>query len=427
MALTELEIHPAALNGISTCYRETGVAACGAGHFEQGLWERDAIIGTLWATSQGGVENLVQTRKVLDFFLDQAPLVPYRQLPYNHLSYFLNRTHFPGFQGIDRKAPLLKRLANLEQYRDGGSPLMADTFLILMLAGNYLSSAHIGQDEKEGFWHDHNKHITDFFRDYWKQFVFFKDLIDESPLTSRADCVLKSGNVLLTNILWYKTVVDLSKGIEQFHPKWAKGLKLTAGKIKQAINRQFWPEDPQRRHYIDWVDRKKQPHNYCETLSNCWAIVSGVADREKADKILDFMEEKMIFGDDEQMKLVGTVHPAYEDKVLDRALVIGGFRQWYNAGKMGVFWPEMGTMFAAALKTAGRDEAAEKAIGWVEKLLDRHDTLHEIYDQAGEPIEAKLIWPVSSYKSPKSFAMALGTYLWVKANWNNLQPENLLY
>ena len=106
-----------------------------------------------------------------------------------------------------------------------------------------------------------------------------------------------------------------------------------------------------------------------------------------------------------------TVDPAYGPEVVDRGQRWIGFSEWYNSG---VYWPEITLVYVAALKKAGAGEKAEKALTVVENLIKEYQTLHEAYDSQSRPMEKKFLRGLIRYRSPVDFAMALGTYLWVK-------------
>ncbi|PIV09517.1 hypothetical protein COS31_03860 [Candidatus Roizmanbacteria bacterium CG02_land_8_20_14_3_00_36_15] len=408
--------------GLDRCARSIGYAACGKkeGHFDQGVWLRDAVWGGLGSLSTADEKKLQTVRASLNFFLDQSPLIPYRSMSYIHALYMLShaKLKIPAHLEKDRTIPLAKILLNPDILA-GKSQHMADNFLILMLAGNYLSSQNVSNDEKKEFWQAHQNHLKDFFRSYLDEFVNDStSLITEAALSTRQDSICKSGNVLLTNVLWYKTLLDLRDGvIVAGNDEWSKQLIAMTNILKNNINKLFWPQlDETRSHYLDWVDEKGERYDYFDSLANFWAIVTGIADQARAEKILaEVSNGNMRFG---QYQLVETVnHPGYPDRLIDRGLRILRFSQWYNSGDKGIFWPEVSILFAAALKKTGKELEAKEALGKIEDLIIRHKGLHEIYFADGTPGRGGVF---NGYRAPFNFTMALGTYLWVKANWENL-------
>lgn len=153
----------------------------------------------------------------------------------------------------------------------------------------------------------------------------------------------------------------------------------------------------------------------------------ALADREQASRILEFAAREEMSN---SVGLTKVVFPPY-DKEVSRGLKVLGDPNYYNGGGQSCgCWPDIACLHAAALKIIGQDEEADRKLEVVKKLLERHGTLHEIYDDSGEPREFVEYFPWLRKPAPISkrfgrracpdFAMALGTFLWVKTNWENL-------
>ena len=414
-----------AVDALRRCYKDRhAISACGeGGNFSQGVWLRDAVWGALGALAAGEETDVQKAKQVLELFLPYSPDIPFRIMPYCQALYLINlRIKNPSSDG-EQKVPRTKRLLNRGSFR--GEPTeVADSFLILMLAGNYLSSVNVSIEEKKDFWSNHQNHIEDFLNAPNKQFLFNNPdprsvLIYEGPLGSRQDAILKSGYVFLTNVLWYKTLVDLAAGIGQVgENRTVNNLEKQARQLRYTLNHLFWNEE--KGHYIDWLTKEGEKFDYFDSLANFLAVAAGVADPEQRKYILDFVttKENLI---NKSSGLVASVDRPYAPNLIDRGMRLVRFPGYYNGGDLGVFWPETTIMYAAALKADGRDHEAGIKLSTIENYLLRNRTLYEAYDGSGDPLDRRIAYGIHRYRSPSDFAMALGNYLWVKANWDRLQ------
>lgn len=192
--------------------------------------------------------------------------------------------------------------------------------------------------------------------------------------------ILRCGKLLYNNVLWYKSLRCLEE----------LGLgKHNADKVKLLINKLFWPEKEGERSfnitsqgwlsaYKEMVKRNRKFYlshvscerfvALCDTLANSLAIIWGVADKTKREKILNYFAEK-------------NLSSPYPIRVLDPPLTKGGsiwqrdlerlkkphHQSWpycyHNAG----IWPYVGGFYILALLKAGR---RKKALEELRKLAE---------------------------------------------------------
>lgn len=146
--------------------------------------------------------------------------------------------------------------------------------------------------------------------------------------------------------------------------------------------------------------------------------------QEQTEKILNYVttnENQLIYGDKNNIGFVASsLHPFGKDLYDGLFTLFKRISYWNNFGRNGIFWPEITLMYAAALKKGGRNSEAQTTLNWMENLLQKDKTLYEIYDSDAAPANYKKILGFINRDSPKSFSMALGLYLWVKSNWEEL-------
>ena len=408
-----------ALGALRKNYTQKGINACEIGSFAGERWLRDSVWSLLWATKSGNREDLFKTRQVIDDFLQDSPNVPLVISEYNHIGSFFgikipehNKRHYEISKG---KSILNPEIRHIKEKKP------RDSFLILMLAGNYLSSPILSSDEKKEFWEKHELHIKSFLNKHLEEYVSEDSLLlKEFPFSTRRDCLKISGISHQTNVYWYKTITDLAKGAEMYDQEYSEYLRNAGEKIKENTNNLFWHDN----HYLDWIDEKGKSQDYFDPLGDFWAIVSGMTTPEQTDKILDYValhEGELLYGDKDNIRFFASSLRPFKKKHYDGIFTL--FKRisyWNNHGKEGVFWPEITLMYAAALKKGGRDDEAQITLNWMDKLLQKDQTFYEIYGSNAMPFNYTKILGFIKRDSPKSFSMALGLYLWVKSNWEEL-------
>ena len=190
--------------------------------------------------------------------------------------------------------------------------------------------------------------------------------------------VQRSGKVLYNNILHCKALLcvhELGVALGEEGPNGAI-------EMKRMINLVFWPDgevrncwssgwdaefydeiiDLDREHYLNYLSYETYDDS-CDVGAHCMAILWDIADPEKRDKILNYMESRH-------------VDRPFPVRVLEPVIVQPGAswnskidiyrpRHWqnlpycyHNAG----IWPWIGGFYVAALVKAGRQACAQKAL-----------------------------------------------------------------
>lgn len=213
-------------------YTSKGVKACETGNFEDERWLRDSVWSLLYAAKAGSQEDLLKTRQVLDDFLRNSPSIPHKISTYNHELLFLFGLKIPRLRQRDYEMPRIKSILNPE-VRHLPDRKLRDSFLILMLAGNYLSSSNLSQEEKQDFWLKHESHIKNFLHEYLNKYASNDLLVTEYPFSTRRDCIKTSGITHQTNVFWYKTIMDLAEGVRMHDEQYTQYLRNIGETIKK--------------------------------------------------------------------------------------------------------------------------------------------------------------------------------------------------
>lgn len=403
-----------AVRALEHCLQgERYLHASGAGAYKNGDWARDADeIGEAFLAI-GHERGIDIVESLLDDYLRYSPAIPFRRMQYNHMLYQVN---IPIPSGkVEHKIPRLKELFNANALV-GEHPFISDTFTVLKLAAHFCTSPHVAYERKKKFWNRHQADLGMFIAEFTRPsspFMAGDGLVLQAPLTSRADCLYKSGKEFQTNVKWYMTLGELSRAAgEMGNTAWRARFGAEAAHIREKINEVFW--DEQSGHYLDWVDKSGKKYDHLDSLAHSLAIIAGIPDKQRSEKMAGYMLRHVYDGEN---RMVATVDKEYSPDLFEWIVRAVDGTAWFNCGDKGVFWPEMTAVFARALLVLGLHEEARVLIRSLDELLTEHGTLHETYGRDRQPItyRRKVLNILSvEYKSAGHFGMALAAYLTLK-------------
>ena len=219
-------------------------------------------------------------------------------------------------------------------------------------------------------------------------------LIEEGYLANWEDTVFWRGEVLYTNVLHYKALADfaeLSKSIGKMQEY--NIYKATAEKVKDKINRDFWNGD----HYMKSVTRKKRYRRYFCIDANMLAILFGIADKGKAEKILQNIVDLEL----NTTAPMRSTWPRYPLWKISPARIITFSAGYHNA--FGWLW--ISCLYALALDKAGKHK---EAIEYLERIGDKireFEGVYEVYKK-GRPVGNPFV------KSDFPFAWSAGMFVY---------------
>ena len=122
--------------------------------------------------------------------------------------------------------------------------------------------------------------------------IFFADWNDCLTLTctgrNQAESVLV-GELLVVAATEMAKLAGISK-----HPKEAQKYQKIAEEMSQRINKLAWDKNWYLRAFDDWghpVGSKKNPEGKIHLETQCWSVLSGVADKDRARKAMDSVKK----------------------------------------------------------------------------------------------------------------------------------------
>ncbi|NTV23133.1 MAG: hypothetical protein HGA85_02020 [Nanoarchaeota archaeon] len=213
-------------------------------------------------------------------------------------------------------------------------------------------------------------------------------LLEEEERCNWADSVKKKGKVFYTNVCHFKSIQCLAELYEQAKKiEKASHYSRIAKDVKVRLNQHFWTGE----HYADWIDREKI-FNFFSTDGNMLAILWEVADKDKANKIIDC---SMTFGLQDTPS--GCVHPYYPIEDIGWHTKMIGLKDYHN----GLSWLWLGAISTLALLKVGRISEAKELMDKIDTLIEDHEEVYEVYD-GGFPVNRTL------YRSEHPFAWSAG-------------------
>lgn len=373
------EAYQIAVRDLRSCYEKRnsheGLLA-GKGHFGD-YWGRDSFFASLGALSLG--DTGIVRKNILLFirFQKKNGQVP---LKIEQGNFYLK------FFGLNWSKKI-----NPVYLEDKFTSYPPDSSLLLPM----IFEEYVKKTSDINFLKEHYKNIqkavewaisTDYNNDW---------LIEEGHYSTWADSLKKHGNVLYTNVCFFKaakSIAEISKilGKKFEHSKYS----IIAEKIKNKINREFW----NGQYYIDWIDGKKK-YNYFSTDGIVLAVLWGIAGRKKSHSIINCLKKFRI----SKPHPSKTNYPPYHFMFAHPVLHMIGLGDYHNST---VSWIWLGCISAIAKNRLGRKKEAVAVMSRIAELVVKHGTFYEIYEKDGRPVKR---W---FYRAEVPFTWSAGLFVY---------------
>jgi len=362
-----------ALSDLSSCVTPLGFTA-GAHHFVD-LWARDCLFAVLGANY---TEMTSVSKKTIETFLrfQRADgLVPYLILRSKHtLGKYFNRHQYYDTP-----------VAHFRSHMSAG--IVPDGGLMTIIAAR----AYGEKSRHKRFLARHYEALVRAFM--WYEGRFGRGLIREWFQCEWADALLKSGNTLYTNVLYYKAAVDLSWLAKKAgKPTDADFFTKRAGEIRTLINTHLWTGS----FYADWKDWKRR--DYLAVHPNMLAVIFGLADKRRAETLLKAAKSAAWNG--WTMENSSPRYPVWRVPFFHTIIGMGDYHN-------GLIWLQPGILYALALHTTGFKKEAKSVLSGIAEKIIATGGVHEVYEQSGTPVK-RLV-----YRSEQPFAWSSGLFIWV--------------
>jgi len=367
-----LDAYAIATKALTACSVEQGIVA--GGHHFVDLWARDSLFACLGALSAGNTDI---ARRTITSFLDgqqRDGLLPYRLL------------RAPSSVGKYRGHPryFAEPKANYRSHQSGG--IVPDGGLMTVQAAQaYLS---VSEDlDTVTTWYPHLSAGM-----AWYEERFGEGLVREWFLCEWADAVLKRGKVLYTNVLYFKSLGDMSGVAERLgRLQNARRYTEAQARVKELLNREFWTGT----HYADWIDHRRQ--DYFSSHVNMLSIIYGLAGEDKAKSILAMARNHCLLG-----WTLETNWPKYPWWRIPLQNYVVGMADYHNRGCL---WLQPGLMYILALQRLGKKQEARTRLEAAAAQIVKYGDVFEVYEKDGTPVNRR--W----YTSEHPFAWSAGLFI----------------
>lgn len=352
-----------AKTSLRACYTKQGIVA-GPHHFTD-YWARDSFFASLGALELGDQKVVEQMVQLFFSYQHADGMLPYRimQGPITLGKYF-------------GKPKFYKKLKPTFRLRGFGQEILDGTTLAVLFAAFTKQKNFLPQIRKALL------------------FLLKKEkhgLLWDGPMAEWNDSVWKFGNLLYSNIIYWKMYQELSVFVAQVDPTWSKQLAGKAQAIAKAMRHRLW----NGQYFADWYDYKKQ--NYLYPFGNCLAIVWGLTSQAETFSILKTCENLY------RGSFLPTNSPNYPWFRIDFLQRLAGMADYQNNG---IVWWQPITAYLKALRLTGEHKKAEEIFTHLSDKINQDRLIYECYESSLEPVKRKL------YTAEHPFAWASGMIIW---------------
>lgn len=341
-------------------------------------WARDfgfASYGLL------AIEEFETVRDTLEaFFWHQSPT---GQLPVKLHSISVVTRFFYSLFGREQPTEFMLK----PKYISGhGAPSLDGQALLVIAACNYAR-------ETEDF---------EFLQKYWRQLKLAvhwlqlhrsndEILLNQGSYADWADSIARRGNVLYTNIVYWKALFSMRMAATSLDLKQDAELYTEeAENLARKVHEHFWRSDL---GYFVTSDRLDQ----LSSGGNLLAIAWGLASPAQAESILQVMEEAKMA----QPVPTRVVHPPYPNYLVSAENILGGLANYHTTAS----WLWLGAWHAVALAESDQMERAQEILERITEVIVRDKQVNEVHGPDGEPLQS--IW----YKSESPLTWNAGMVL----------------
>lgn len=363
------EVVKIATRELRACYTNEGIIA-GTHHFTD-FWARDgffAALGSLEIGDEDIVGIMLET-----FYKHQRTdgLIPYRIMrgPITWGKYKGKPKYYPE----PRPTYRLRGMAN--EVLDGM------TLTLLVNAELGLKKSPLAEKYLPKI-----KNALSYLKFREKDYLLYDGVMAEWN-----DTALKFGNLLYSNIIYWRMYQRLTLWVKNFDFGWYKELKIRQNKIADNLRFKLWTG----KYFADWFDYKR--HDYFYSFGNCLAVAWGLTTKKESKSILkECKKVKIGF-------TLETNFPKYPFWRIDPFQRMTGMGDYNNKS---LLWWQPGLSYLAALRKMKKRKEAERFIKLIANKIFTDKGIHECYLRTGLPVKRLF------YTSEKPFAWSSGLLLW---------------
>lgn len=369
---------------LKACITSEGFAA-GSHHFVD-LWARDSLFATFGANAAGLSSVSKKTIEIFLRYQREDGLIPYLILRGRHSI----GKYFGKYSFYTTPKPVFRSHLSFGTVPDGGVLTIIAMRKYIETTGDVSFLKKQYETLKKAF--------------LWYEKKFGNGLISEWFSCEWTDAVLKIGNTLYTNVLYYKAADDLfwiAHRLKKVND--ATRYAKVATRIADQIRSHFWTG----LYFADWVDWRRQ--DYFASHSNMLAIVFGVANTKQTKSIFKYAQLHCWNG----WTLVSN-WPGYPWWRIPFLHAVIGMSDYHN----GMVWLQPGLMYTVALYRIGNIKVAKRILRRIAKKIVVDKGVYEVYEKNNTPLKRFL------YRAEQPFAWSAGLFLFAKETIMNNSRRN---
>jgi len=255
-----------------------------------------------------------------------------------------------------------------------------------------------------------------FLQNHWEQLGLSMQWLkihgqeDDRPLLSQgayadwADSVARRGNVLYTNVVYWKALSEMALAAASFDRTDEAVMYFSeAEALSRAIQEEFWR--PDLGYFITSRNLEQ-----LSSAGNLLAIAWGLASPEQTESILKVMEEAGM-----AIPIPTRVaYPSYPPALIAIENLMGGLGNYHTEAA----WLWVGAWHVIALANSGRLEKAQEMMERISEVIVRDRQVNEVHGPDGQPLNS--IWYKSESPLTWNAGMVIYAYKTLEAK---LQPE----
>lgn len=358
---------------LRACISEQGILA-GTHHFVD-LWARDSLFAIFGASRIGLIHA---SKRTIDTFLS------YRTCN-GHIPFLIRRSKLTPGKYFGHHRYYTIPIPQFRSSQSGG--IVPDGGLMTIIAAR----EHIelaGNTSTAREWYPQLQSTMD-----WYVNTYGEGLLSEWFQCEWADAVLKRGNTLYSNVLYWKAYNDMAWVAEVTrHDKDAFTYRSRRDVIAGHLRNALW----NGRYFADWKSVFR--HDYFAAHPNMLAIIFGLTSKAESQSILSYTSETCV-----DTWAVETNYPTYPFWRIPLTNYLTGTYDYHNRGCV---WLQPALTYIIALHRTGDTEQARKRLETLSHKIVQDGGIYEVYEKNGAPVRRLL------YQSEHPFAWSAGLFLW---------------
>ncbi len=229
-------------------------------------------------------------------------------------------------------------------------------------------------------------------------------LVIDQPSSTWDDSIIRHSPSIYTNILYYKALVDLNfliqkLGLNDLRRESSilsdKALSNKAAMIKKSINTLLWNKN------LGFYSDSLEFRNHFSTPGNLLAIIFGVADKTKALKIVEYIDDNKL----NYPVPTRTNYPSFPSSKVYPLIKLVGLRGYHNNN---LSWLWIGALELIARAKLGLDY--KTLLSRIVFVINKYNGVFEIYDKKGRPFKNLF------YRAEHPFAWSSGLLIYAFYN-----------